>query len=298
MKSRNKINNAFISILSRPFKCNRVIFAAEPGPLTGGMRLESSSMMTFLLEGNQQISYYKGGKRVNYIMSGGEIFFAPVGHPYISSWVYDCKRIGIVAGEFKRLSLSWHNHVSSRPRVVDRPDLWYSVALREETDLFSLFSAMIGRIAMPADSPVSCALAELIIKRMIEHFETEQHSEPERTAYHTYQRISSYLEANCHHQVSRKELAANFGLHPDYVTRLFKEFANCGFSEYLLKLRMLSAEWYLRNSEMPIHEIAGTCGFYDTSYFIKIFRAGYSLSPGEYRRKMLLGVVPILRQSK
>ncbi len=272
MKSTNRINNAFIAILSRFVKCHRVVFAGKPVVLSHGMSFETSGLLELLLSGRQRIFYYHDGKLVNHILTSDEMFFVPVGHPYKVDWEFDCRRIGIVAGEFGRLSMSWHNHTSQRSRIVRTSDLWYSAGLKDETDLFALFSAMTGRIGAPGDSRVTCQLAELVVERIIEHLETEQQVVPERSAHQTFQRICTYLEANSRNPVSRKELAANFRVHPDYVTRLFKEYAQCGFSEYLLRLRMLSALWYLRNSKMPVNEIAATCGFYDISHFIKIFR--------------------------
>lgn len=283
MRSFDKRNNAFISILERFGECSRVVFARGTGPLVGGMKLESSSLLVFLLSGKQQISSYRDGRRVDYLMTAGELFFIPAGHPYALNWLYDCRRVGIVASEFKQLSISWNNHTSGCSRMVERPDLWYSASLREDNDLFALFSAMTGRLTWPEDSPVTCELGKLIIRRIIEHLEAHQISEAMRSASHTFQKISSYLEANCHRQISRKELADIFKLHPDYVSRLFKNFARCGFSEYLRHLRMLNAEWYLLHSEMSIGGIAETCGFYDASYFIKIFRAKHRMPPGEYR---------------
>ncbi len=285
MRSSDKINNAFLSLLDRPFRCRRVVFAREAGPvIRQDMRRESSGMLAFLLGGSQKTGFYRNKTIVNHILREGEVFFAPVGHPYLIDWQADCRRIGIVAGEFGRLSISWNNHVTGRSRIVDYPDLWYSAGVREEIDLFALFTALTGRIDKPEDSGVTCALAELIIRRVAEHLETEWVESPKRSARATFQRICGYLEAHSREPVSRKEVALKFGLHPDYVTRVFKQYAQSGFSEYLLGVRMMSAEWYLKNSDLSVRETAETCGFSDAGYFIKVFRGRHGVAPGEFRK--------------
>lgn len=284
MKSPNRINNAFISIMSRPLRCTEVVFAEESGPFIGkDMRLESSGMLAYLLSGSQKIGFYRGGKIATHIMRPGEVFFAPVGHPYTIDWQQNCQRIGVVAGEFGRLSISWNNHTEKESRTVQKSDLWYSAGIREETDLFALFAALTGRLAKPGNSPVSRALAELIVQRIVEHLETEWKEVPNGSGIQTFQRISNYLEAHSREPVSRKELAMKFHLHPDYVTRLFQRYAQCGFSEYLLRLRMLSAVWLLENSGFSVREIAANCGFNDVGYFIKVFRGRYGKTPAKYR---------------
>ncbi|MDD3119773.1 MAG: AraC family transcriptional regulator [Victivallales bacterium] len=294
MRSPNRINNAFISIMSRSPRCTEVVFAEESGPFIGeDMRLESSGMLAYLLTGSQKIGFYRGGKITTRIMRPGEVFFAPVGHPYTIDWQQDCQRIGVVAGEFGRLSISWNDHDEKESRTVQKGDLWYSAGIREETDLFALFAALTGRIAKPGDSPVSRALAELIVQRIIEHLETEWKVVPNGSGIQTFQRIATYLEAHSKAPVSRKELAMRFHLHPDYVTRLFQQHAQCGFSEYLLRLRMLSATWLLDNSELSVREIAANCGFNDVGYFIKVFRGRYGKTPAKYRSPRSLKI-PIL----
>ncbi len=283
MRHPDKTINAFLSILDRPRGFRQVVFAGE-GRATGGMNYETGGLLEFLVGGRQRVHFYRQGRIVSHVLNAGELFFVPPGHPYRVDWEYDCRRIGIVAGEFGRLAMSWHNHTAEHSRVVTRSDLWYTAEIREELDIPALFAVMTARIGHPADSKLSCELGVMMIRRIVEHLQNGGRGLPGRSAYHTFQQVSSYLETNCREPVSRKELALKFGVHPDYITKLFREYAHCGFSEYLLRLRMSNAQWYLHNTGLTVQEIAGICGFYDAGHFIKRYRAQYHTSPGRGRK--------------
>jgi AraC-like DNA-binding protein len=56
---------------------------------------------------------------------------------------------------------------------------------------------------------------------------------------------------------------------------------------YLRDRRMEAAIALLRTTDTPIHEIGRLCGFDSPSYFGKIFREYMSMTPKEYRTKIL-----------
>ena len=54
--------------------------------------------------------------------------------------------------------------------------------------------------------------------------------------------------------------------------------------EYLNDYRLLRAAEQIAGSNLRINTIAGSCGFNDMSYFSKLFRRKYELTPSEYRK--------------
>lgn len=56
--------------------------------------------------------------------------------------------------------------------------------------------------------------------------------------------------------------------------------------EYLTQVRLENARAFLARPEKSITQIAEECGFSDSSYFTKIFRENYHMTPKEYRRQL------------
>ena len=62
-----------------------------------------------------------------------------------------------------------------------------------------------------------------------------------------------------------------------------------GFSphQYLLHLRVETAQNYLKQGEITITDIAIECGFYSSQHFANVFKARTGFTPREYRRLLL-----------
>lgn len=70
-----------------------------------------------------------------------------------------------------------------------------------------------------------------------------------------------------------------------YVCRYFKKTMGCTMTDYLNDVRLRHAATLLQYSSVPILEVASNVGFASLSYFNKIFKAKYGVSPKEYRKK-------------
>lgn len=81
--------------------------------------------------------------------------------------------------------------------------------------------------------------------------------------------------------------AASFaGYSPAHFMRLFKEETGQTFVQFLNDYRLASASYRLAETGDPISEVAACCGFTNFSYFIRLFRKKFNVSPGEYRKKI------------
>ena len=102
------------------------------------------------------------------------------------------------------------------------------------------------------------------------------------------QRIGETIEyMNTHYQqpISTVQLAKiacrsrrNFFLH-------FKNTVGCTPIQYLIRIRVSRAMELLLYTEMPVSDIAARCGFSDSNYFCKTFRAQTGFSPLQYRQR-------------
>ena len=81
------------------------------------------------------------------------------------------------------------------------------------------------------------------------------------------------------------KLAEQYSLNPNYCSSLFMKYFNCGFSEFVSKIKIYNAAILLKETDMKIEEIAlDKCGFSDCGYFYKVFKKIMNVSPSEYRK--------------
>lgn len=70
------------------------------------------------------------------------------------------------------------------------------------------------------------------------------------------------------------------------VSRIFKEVTGYGFKEYITERRLQQAVYLLRESDLPMADVAAACGFESTNYFTAVFRNKHGIPPAKYRREM------------
>ncbi|MDQ6418721.1 response regulator [Paenibacillus sp. LHD-117] len=82
---------------------------------------------------------------------------------------------------------------------------------------------------------------------------------------------------------SLQSIAENVYLNPSYLSKVYKLETGEGISDYLSRLKMEKAAHMLRSSQEKIYEIAAMVGYQKTSYFIKVFKERYGVTPQEFR---------------
>ena len=97
-------------------------------------------------------------------------------------------------------------------------------------------------------------------------------------------RAMSFIRRSYAGRVGLEDVADEVSLSPTYFSRLFKEEAGQSFKSYLNSLRIGEAKNLLRETDLPLLEIASQVGFEDQSYFSRVFRNVVGISPGRYRR--------------
>ncbi|WP_438349398.1 helix-turn-helix domain-containing protein [Paenibacillus sp. FA6] len=96
--------------------------------------------------------------------------------------------------------------------------------------------------------------------------------------------ITRYLNDHIAETLSLTEVASHFYISPFYLSHLFKKTTGFTFSHYLNLSRIKEAQRRLRETQLPISEIAWQCGFDNFSHFGKTFKKISHLSPRDYRK--------------
>lgn len=95
--------------------------------------------------------------------------------------------------------------------------------------------------------------------------------------------VKFYLDVNYSEKLKLKDVAHNFGVHPNYLTRVFQKTYHVTPKQYLLDLKLQKACQLLRTTDLPVGVIAGSMGFDDAMAFSKLFKKTYGCAPSNYR---------------
>ncbi len=94
--------------------------------------------------------------------------------------------------------------------------------------------------------------------------------------------ILTYINDN-KSTVTLSSVSKHFNYHPNYLSSLIKKYTNKSFSDILQEVRLSEACDYLVNTDLCIDNIVTLLGYYDRSYFYKVFKKQYNMTPIEYR---------------
>lgn len=94
--------------------------------------------------------------------------------------------------------------------------------------------------------------------------------------------ILSYMQKQCR-SVTLEEVAKKFGFSVSHLSRYIDKYTGYKFNQIIHQFKMQSAVSYLLHSELPIAEVAEIVGYNDVSYFRKVFKKDFGVSPGSYR---------------
>lgn len=96
--------------------------------------------------------------------------------------------------------------------------------------------------------------------------------------------IKFFLDINYPEKIKIVDIARMFGIHPNYLAKIFSQKYELSPKRYLIELKLKKACKLLTTKELPISIIANSLGFDDQLAFSKIFKKEYSVSPSEYRK--------------
>lgn len=95
--------------------------------------------------------------------------------------------------------------------------------------------------------------------------------------------ILKYIEEHYMEHITIEDMAAVSYYSKSHFMKFFKLHMGTSFIEYLNEYRLLMAGRLLASSDETILEIAEKCGFENLSYFNRMFRKKYGISPGKWR---------------
>lgn len=98
-----------------------------------------------------------------------------------------------------------------------------------------------------------------------------------------YNQMCEYIDIHYREEFSLSDLAEELHANPSYLSRLFKNKSGSNLFDEIVRRRMEKAKECLLITDMKINDIAEYVGFSDASYFSRLFKKMFNISPRDYR---------------
>ena len=100
-----------------------------------------------------------------------------------------------------------------------------------------------------------------------------------------YTHILSVIHANAFEKtLTIESIASSCYCSKSMVSHIFKKRTGVSVNQYILSLRMEKAEGLLLNTDKSVTDIAYSCGYTDSNYFIYAFSKWHAVPPLKYRK--------------
>lgn len=96
--------------------------------------------------------------------------------------------------------------------------------------------------------------------------------------------VFDYIDQNYTEDLSLEAVSGVAGFSKFHFSRLFKQFTDMSFYDYLNQRRVRAAELLLLDPDVPITEIAMQSGFSSISTFNRVFKAFKKCTPTEFKK--------------
>jgi len=96
--------------------------------------------------------------------------------------------------------------------------------------------------------------------------------------------LNNYLKDK-YQTATLDDLAKHFNYSRAYMSNLIKQRTGKSFVEFLQEFKLKEACFLLKNTDLSAMEIISKIGYSNVSYFYRIFKNEYDMSPVEFRKK-------------
>lgn len=96
-------------------------------------------------------------------------------------------------------------------------------------------------------------------------------------------KVIIYLNSHYGEKITIKELCTYFNTNRTTLSGRFQKAMQMSIIDYLTRIRVEMAGLMLRDTNLPVYEIAGRVGYEDLAHFGRVFKKANSSSPSEYR---------------
>lgn len=242
--------------------------------------------ISFMLEGSPVVELIDGSKCVRLQVMPGTFGIAPVDSSclYRTEGFHKSLNLAIADQSIQRFAREELGSGEQRVELIACLDA------EEPHELVQLGSAFARLLKRPKKGSALYAqtLWTQILLQLLWHCSTLSleldTSVPAWLSEERIHAVQEFMEATLSQDISLSDLADHVGLSPSYFVRSFKKATGQTPIQFRKNLRMARAAELLRETVIPVSEIAQVMGFPSHSLFCAAFRRHHGTSPSAYRR--------------
>jgi AraC-like DNA-binding protein len=97
------------------------------------------------------------------------------------------------------------------------------------------------------------------------------------------EKVLSFIATNFRNSIGLQEVAKEVNFSPAYLTDLIRRETGKTVGSWIVERRMTEARHLLLATDLPVNQIAESVGYFDSSYFIRLFRRLNGTTPHAWR---------------
>jgi AraC family transcriptional regulator len=144
--------------------------------------------------------------------------------------------------------------------------------------------------AAPAGSLYAQSAAQLLAAHLLRHY-SGSHDRlrvipcpPRGLTERQVQHLREFIREHLSEPLSLEALAQQVGFSPSYFGRVFRQALGASPHQFVLRQRLERAQQLLEQTELPLAQVAATCGFANQSHLTQVFTKHLGCTPRAYRR--------------
>lgn len=123
---------------------------------------------------------------------------------------------------------------------------------------------------------------EEAVAALVENVGTE-----ERRGAEIVKQVKKYVRDHISEDLMAEDIAKEVYVGTNYLSKVFKKEEDVTLTEFITGERMFLTAELLKNPDVTVSYVASSVGYNNYTYFIKIFKRTYGITPSEYHRKYI-----------
>lgn len=278
------------TIIRQLEECEKVriekVFFAEQQPLPQVSFLQNAMVPRLILplSGRKEISFAENNNMRTVLLTPGNALYIPLACWSLPLWSQSHEMVSIVFRKEIIRVIYINFKQKDGNRLAPEPDCAFHFGYPQDNITSSLIN-VLNKTAKTNHK--SQRFLELMINALLNYVRESiintKNNKFVSKSFMRWRNIQFFLEDNFSNDISRSMVAEHFKMHPNYLSYLFQKYGDESFNEYINGLKLEYSSHLLKNTSATLDEISEMCAFNYTSYFIRVFKRTYGVTPNQYR---------------
>lgn len=139
-------------------------------------------------------------------------------------------------------------------------------------------SAMLFKFGGEAENPYKYALVTAVINLFLQAEDSNDYTPAWLI------KLSRNLSKPTEFNRSLADIAAAYPYAMGYICRMFKKYFGESMGDYFNRKKIMYAQMLIQSTDMSIEQVCGTIGFNSVSYFYRLYKKYFSITPASLRK--------------